>query len=152
MGSHGLTAVLPPPKRGDAGPFAGRPFAADDRRAGPFHQVHDTYAERLRQDGTEGRFDRRRPIADARDVPAGARRGRRAGDTASLFGLHLKVSHFPEIVRHSAQFVAQAIGQDRATLNAPAREDLASGTAAYEAGLARTETLFYALEPVEVFA
>ena len=64
--------------------------------------------------------------------------------------IHLKVSSTPEFVIHSTPFVAQAIGQERGTINLVPRS-LNSGTAAYDVGIARVESFFSVIEPISVY-
>jgi hypothetical protein len=93
----------------------------------------------------------RRRFTDHDPPPARSGHGRRATDHGTFAGLHLKLNTAPEFVRHSTPFVAQAIGQERGTINVTPR-GANSGTAAYDAGVARVDSFFSVIEPISVYA
>lgn len=154
MSLQGLTTVLPPPRRGEAPGFIGSAQETYDRRTA-FRRAGDAFEQqRLRHTDDRGRMpqadDRRRPVSD--EPQTGLRAGRRATDRNVPGGLHLKLAGHPEFVRHSTPFVAQAIGQERGVIEQVRQRGLGGGTAAYDAGIARVDSFFNAIEPIEVYA
>lgn len=154
MSLQGLTTILPPPRRGNSGGFVGNAQETFDRRAA-FRRLSDAFAQkraRATDEGFQHPAFRGRRAEDAVADPGQSRAGRRAGDRATNAGLHLKLPGLPEFVRHSTPFVAQAIGQDRGAIDQRASRSEQGATAAYAAGIARVNSFFSAVEPVEVFA
>ncbi len=154
MSLQGLTTILPPPRRHDAAGFAGNTQEIYDRRAA-FRRVSDAFHQSALRRGEDrapqyarDEADRRTPVGDNGEI---RRTGRRAGDRATAAGLHLKLPTTPEFVRHSTPFVAQAIGQDRGAIDQRSG-GLSRVAAAYEAGVARVDSFFSVIEPIEVYA
>jgi hypothetical protein len=152
MSLPSLTSVLPPPRRGTTPRFIGNAQETYDRRAN-FRRAADAF-QTDRSRSTEQRApsaNNRRRLGDYDATQASTGHGRRATDAGTPVGLHLKVSAAPESVRHSTPFVAQAIGQERGTINVTPR-NVSSGTAAYDAGVARVDSFFSVIEPISVYA
>lgn len=155
MSLQGLTTILPPPRRADSGEFIGKAQETYDRRAA-FRRASDTFVQD-RTRGLQERFTdnafRGRRADDAAEQPAQSRTGRRATDQAATAGLHLKLPGLPEFVRHSTPFVAQAIGQEHGVIDqTSARRAETGAAAAYDAGVARVDSFFSVVEPIEVYA
>ena len=152
MSLQGLMSVLPPPRRGEPSGFVGTPQETVDRRAG-WRRATDAFenhrARRAR--GQDTAAGDPRPRINERPEPQTRAGGRRTGDSTATSGLHLKVPAAPEFVRHSTPFVAQAIGQERGTINQPPR-GTTTGTAAYDAVSARIDSFFSVIEPISVYA
>jgi hypothetical protein len=152
MNLPSLTSVLPPPRRGEPPRFVGNAQETFDRRAN-FRRAADSFqTERARRPDERGgsSLDARR-AGDQEPAQARTARGRRATDTGTPAGLHLKLNAAPELVRHSTQFVAQAIGQERGTIGMTPRS-VGAGTTAYDAGVARVDSFFSVIEPISVYA
>jgi hypothetical protein len=147
-----LTTVLPPPPSRGAPPrFVGFAQETFDRRAG-FRRAADAFQpDRPRPAEERAPMGARRRFTDHDPPPARSGHGRRATDHGTFAGLHLKLNTAPEFVRHSTPFVAQAIGQERGTINVTPR-GANSGTAAYDAGVARVDSFFSVIEPISVYA
>ncbi len=147
-----LTTVLPPPPSRGAPPrFVGFAQETFDRRAG-FRRAADAFQpDRPRPAEERAPMGARRRFTDHDPPPARSGHGRRATDHGTFAGLHLKLNTAPEFVRHSTPFVAQAIGQERGTINVTPR-GANSGTAAYDAGVARVDSFFSLIEPISVYA
>jgi hypothetical protein len=151
MSLPSLTSVLGSPRRGTPPRFIGYAQENYDRRAN-FRRAADTF-----QTEPSRRTDQRAPTQKARRRAAdneasqtNTGHSRRTTDAGTPVGLHLKVSSAPEFVRHSTPFVAQAIGQERGTINVVPR-NLNLGTAAYDAGIARVDSFFSVIEPISVY-
>ena len=152
MNLPSLTSAPPPPRRGTPLRFIGNAQETYDRRAN-FRRAADAF-----QTDRSRRADQRAPSTNSRrrlsDNEASQPRtgyGRRATDTGTPAGLHLNVNAGPQSVRHSTPFVAQAIGQERDTINVTPR-NVGSGAAAYDAGVARVDSFFSVIEPISVYA
>ena len=152
MSLPSLTSVLPPPRRGTPPRFIGNAQETYDRRAN-FRRAADAFqTDRSRSaDQRAPATTARRRLSDNEAAQPRTDQGRRATDAGTPAGLHLKVSAAPESVRHSTPFVAQAISQERGTINVTPR-NVSSGAAAYDAGVARVDSFFSVIEPISVYA
>ena len=151
MSLPSLTSVLGPPRLGAPPRFIGNSQETYDRRA-HFRRAADAF-QTERSQSTDQRVPSqraRRHAADNEAPQTNTGHGRRTTDAGTPVGLHLKVSSAPEFVRHSTPFVAQAIGQEHGTINLVPRI-LNSGTAAYDAGVARVDSFFSVIEPISVY-
>ena len=151
MSLPSLTSVLGSPRHDTPPRFIGNAQETYDRRA-DFRRAADAF-QADRSPSTDQRVPSqktRRGAADNEAPKTNTGYGRRTTGAGTPVGLHLKVSNAPEVVRHSTPFVAQAIDQERGTINVV--RDLNSGTAAYDAGIARVDSFFSVIEPISVYA
>ena len=151
MNLPSLTNVLGSPHRRMPPRFIGNAQETYDRRTN-FRRAADAFqTDRSRSTDQRASSQKARRSTDDNEAShTNTGYGRRATDVRMPAGLHLKVSSTPEFVVHSTPFVAQAIGQERGTISLVSR-NLNSGTAAYDVGIARVESLFSVIEPISVY-
>ena len=149
---------IPPPIVLGQPAFAGPSFEELDRQARGAHirrpvEESDQGNRARRHSARAGRsFDGARPIKLAPAANDRVPRTRRRAGPEGEVGLHLAIDGTPERVLQSTPFLAQRLGQESESEDAPDLRALGTAALAYENALAHTAAFFGLLIPIEIIA